>query len=149
MQVTNHLSGDDRPLDEITGILVDEMYQTYQYYGPGLFERVYEASLAGRLRKRGLSVLRQQQIFISDEFVSNEPAFFVDLLVAGKVLVELKSVENLTKFHKKQLRTYLRLTDNLVGLLVNFNCTFLKDNIKRVVNNYEGAIGFISYKDIR
>ncbi|MFK8163178.1 MAG: GxxExxY protein [Lewinella sp.] len=141
--------GDNRPLDEITGIIVDEIYQTYRHYGPGLFERVYEASLAGRLKKRGLSVVRQKQIFISDEFVDGEPAFFADLEVSGKVLVELKSVEKLTNLHKKQLRTYLRLTDKVVGILVNFDCTYLKDNVTRVVNNYEGAIGFISYTDIQ
>jgi GxxExxY protein len=149
MQTHQPETGDNRPLNEITGIIVDEIYKTYQHYGPGLFERVYEASLAARLKRRGLSVERQKQIFITDEFVIGEPTFFADLVVANHVVVELKSVKKLTNLHKKQLRTYLRLMDSCVGVLVNFDCLYLKDNVKRVVNDYEGAMGFISYKDIQ
>ena len=120
-----------RHTDEVTGIIVDEIFQTYKKYGPGLFERVYEAGLAGRLTAKGLSVERQKQIHISDEFINQEPAFFADLLVEDRVIVELKSVEKLNKVHHKQLQTYLRLTENTVGILVNFNCSFLKENIKK------------------
>lgn len=139
-----------RQLDEITGIIVDEIFQTYKRYGPGLFERVYEAGLAGRLEARGLTVERQKQVCISDEFITNEPAFFADLLVNGRVIVELKSVEKLNKTHHKQLQTYLRLSENTVGILVNFNCTFLKDNIKRVVYRYDDRqFKLINYKDLQ
>jgi GxxExxY protein len=149
MHTCQSKTGDDRPINEITGIIVDEIYKTYSHYGPGLFERIYEAGLAARLKRRGLSVERQKHILITDEYVSNEPAFFADLVVAGKVIVELKSVEKLTNLHKKQLRTDLRLMDMCVGILVNFDCLYLKDNVMRVVNDYEGDMGFISYKDIQ
>ncbi|TYC08820.1 GxxExxY protein [Bizionia gelidisalsuginis] len=63
-------------------------------------------------------------------------AFRIDILVENKVLIELKSVEELSKVHYKQVITYLKLSDIPVGLLVNFNTDNIKDNIKRIVNNY-------------
>jgi len=124
-------------LNDLTQIIVDEIYQTYFTYGPGLFERVYEATLAGRLQRKGIPIQRQVQIRIDNEYVTDEPAFFADLIVDGRVIIELKSVEQLHKVHHKQLLTYLKLTGNQVGILVNFNCDFLKSNIKRIVNNFQ------------
>ena len=131
-----HKQPSDLSEQELTSIIVHEMYQTYFAYGPGIYERVYEASLAGRLIKRGFSVERQRQIYISDEFVSNEPAFFADLIVEGRVIIELKSVEKLSAVAFTQLRSYLRLTCIRTGILVNFNCEYLKKNIHRISNGY-------------
>ena len=103
-------------------------------YGPGLFERVYEATLAGRLRSRGLKVERQKKIFISNEYVENEPAFVADLIIEELVVIELKSVAELEKVMFKQLRSYLKLLDLRVGFLVNFNSSFLKKDIHRITN---------------
>ncbi|MEO0731708.1 MAG: GxxExxY protein, partial [Bacteroidota bacterium] len=108
-------------MDDLTAMILDEIYQTYFMYGPGLFERVYEATLAGRIASYGVKVERQKQILIKNEFVENEPAFFADIVVDEKVILELKSVEQLTKLHHKQLTTYLKLTGIQVGYLVNFN----------------------------
>jgi len=72
------------PINELTKIIVDEMYQTYFMYGPGLFERIYEATLEGRLRAKGLQVERQRQVRITNEYVQDEPAFYADLIVENR-----------------------------------------------------------------
>jgi GxxExxY protein len=119
----------------IATIILDEAFAVHTHYGPGVFERVYESALAGRLVSRGLSVLRQHTVRITDEYVQDEPGFIIDLLVGGKVIVELKSVEKILPVHKKQVLTYLRLTNRRLGLLINFNEDRLKNGISRIVNN--------------
>ncbi|MCB0635668.1 MAG: GxxExxY protein [Lewinella sp.] len=120
--------------NEIVTMILDEAFAVHRYYGPGIFERVYEAALEARLKRRGLAVLRQKTILINDEFVRNEPGFVLDLLVEGKVIIELKSVEKVKKKHKKQLLTYLRLTERRLGLLLNFHEDRLKDGLWRIAN---------------
>lgn len=124
------------PINDVTGIIINEIYAVYFHYGPGLFERVYESALAARLKEKGLRVDRQRLIYINDEYVDNEPAFVADLIVEDCVIIELKSVEKLSKRYFKQVKTYCKLTGITVGILVNFNCDFLKDNIKRIVVDY-------------
>ena len=119
----------------IATIILDEAFAVHTHYGPGVFERVYESALEGRLLSRGLSVLRQHTVRITDEYVQDEPGFIIDLLVGGKVIVELKSVEKILPVHKKQVLTYLRLTNRRLGLLINFNEDRLKNGISRIVNN--------------
>lgn len=121
--------------NEIATIILDEAFAVHTHYGPGIFERVYESALEGRLVARGLTVIRQLTIRISDEYVHDEPGFILDLLVGGKVIIELKSVENISPTHKKQVLTYLRLTNRRLGLLINFNEDRLKNGIWRIVNN--------------
>ena len=121
--------------NEIATIILDEAFAVHTHYGPGIFERVYESALEGRLQRRGLSVLRQYTVHISDEYVQNEPGFVIDLLVGGKVIVELKSVEAISPVHRKQVLTYLRLMDRRLGLLINFNEDRLKNGIWRIANN--------------
>jgi GxxExxY protein len=123
--------------NEIASIILNESFAVHRRYGPGLFERVYEAALAGRLRQRGLKVNRQQTIYINDEFVHHEPGFVVDLFVEGKVIVELKAVSKIIPVFKKQLFTYLRLTDRRLGLLLNFDESLLKDGICRIVRGLD------------
>jgi iron complex transport system substrate-binding protein len=92
--------------------------------------------LAAKLQSAGLHVSRQQAIDISYEGMKFEGAFRIDLLVEGRLLVEVKSVEQLKATHAKQLLTYLRLTNQPVGLLINFGGATLKEGLKRVVNDY-------------
>jgi iron complex transport system substrate-binding protein len=99
-------------------------------------ESVYETVLAGKLIERGYLVDRQKPIDIEFEGTRFEAAFRIDLLVNGRVLVELKSVERLNPAHAKQLLTYLRLTKQPLGLLVNFGGATLKEGFRRLVNNY-------------
>lgn len=123
-------------LDDITGAIVDASLQLHRKPGPGLLESLYEALLASELRHRGLRVERQCLITFSYNGVDIEDAFRADLLVEGRVIVEVKSLERFAPVHRKQLLTYLRLLDLRVGLLLNFGAESMKDGVKRVVNNY-------------
>ena len=120
--------------NEITGQIVDAAYRVHTALGPGLLESVYEAALAYELRKRGMHVERQQPIPLVYETVHLQEGFRADLIVEGRVIVEIKSIEAVAPVHKKILLTYLRLTDKRVGLLINFNVDLIKDGITRLVN---------------
>ena len=121
--------------NEIATAVVDAAFKIHTTLGPGLFESVYEAALEYELQKRGLRVEHQIGLPVHYEEVRLELGFRVDLIVDGKVIVEIKSVEVLAPVHKKQLLTYLRLTDMRLGLLINFNVELIKHGIQRVVNN--------------
>ena len=99
-------------------------------------ESVYEMILASRLAAMGYSVARQRAINIEFEGTLIEAAFKIDLLVDERLLVEIKSLERLAPVHAKQLLTYLRLTGQPVGLLINFGGETLKEGIRRLVNNH-------------
>jgi GxxExxY protein len=120
--------------NEIATQIVDAAFKIHTSLGPGLFESVYEAVLAEELRRRGLSVVQQQALPVVCENVHLEVGFRADLMVEGKVIVEVKSVDAIAPVHKKQLLTYLRLADRRLGLLINFDTELIKDGISRVVN---------------
>ncbi len=115
-------------------IIVDEAVRIHKALGPGLLEIVYEAVLARRLKKRGLVVERQKPVSIEFEGEHFDEGFRADLIVNGLVIIELKSVEKVSPVHKKQLLTYLRLTDLKVGYLLNFGDVLMKDGIRRIIN---------------
>lgn len=125
-----------RPIDEISGEVLDVAMRLHRDLGPGLLESVYEALLAKRLEDIGFAVERQKAISAEFETVRFEAAFRADLLVEGRLLVEIKSVERLMPMHSKQLLTYLRLAKQPVGLLLNFGGATLKEGVRRVVNDY-------------
>ena len=111
------------------------MFKIHVELGPGLFESVYETIVAHELEKTyHLNVKRQIPIPVIWEDVRLELGFRADLIVEGKVLVELKSIESLAPVHFKQVITYLKLTGLKLGLLVNFNERLIKNGIKRVIN---------------
>jgi GxxExxY protein len=117
--------------------IVDAAYRIHTALGPGLLESVYDAVLAYELDRRGLRTVRQQPIPVVYESVRIDNGFRADLIVEDKVIVEIKSVEMLAPVHKKQLLTYLRLTDKRLGLLINFQVVLIKDGITRIVNGFE------------
>ena len=121
--------------NEIATTIVDAAYTIHTRLGPGLLESVYEATLAYELTKRGLTVRRQQAKPVVYESVRMDMGFRADLIVADKVIVEIKSIEAVSPVHRKQLLTYLRLTDKRLGLLINFNVELIKGGLTRVVNN--------------
>lgn len=123
------------PLDEITGAIVDAALKIHIDLGPGLLESVYESVLARALEKRGFHVERQKVIRFEYDGMVFEEGFRADMLVEARVVVELKSVEKLAPVHSKQVLTYLRLMDLLVGLLINFRAATLKEGLHRIVNN--------------
>jgi GxxExxY protein len=123
--------------NEIARLIVDAAYQVHTALGPGLLESVYETVLSHELAKRNLTVSRQTPISVIYQTMSFDEGFRADLVVEGKVIVELKSVERLAPVHKKQLLTYLRLADKRLGLLINFGEMLIKNGITRIVNRLE------------
>ena len=120
--------------NEIAKEILDCAFAVHTKLGPGLLESVYEAVMAHELRKKGLIVERQKPMPITYDGVRFEEAFRADLLVDGKVIAELKSVESLSALHAKQVLTQLRMTDLKLGLLINFGEAHLKNGIKRIIN---------------
>ena len=120
--------------NEIGKIVVDECIQLHRALGPGLLEIVYEVTLARRLEKRGLKVVRQVSVPIEFEGRTFDEGFRADLIVEGKVILELKSVEKISPAHKKQLLTYLKLTGVKLGFLLNFGDELMKNGITRTIN---------------
>ena len=120
--------------NEIAKQVVDAAFKIHTQLGPGLLESVYEAVLTYELRKRGLRVVRQKPIPVVYEEVQLEEGFRADLVIEDKVIIELKSVEAIAPVHKKQVLTYLRLSNLRLGLLINFGEALIKDGISRVVN---------------
>jgi GxxExxY protein len=121
--------------NELSRIIVDAAFKIHTTLGPGLLESVYESILAYELENRGLIVVRQQAIPVVYETVKLDIGFRADMIINGKVVIEVKSAEAIAPVHAKQLRTYLRLMDLKLGLLINFNVNLIKEGITRVVNN--------------
>ena len=114
--------------------MVDAAVQVDRELGPGLLETVYEVVLAKELERRGLRVERQVPVPILYGGARFEEGFRADIIVEGKVIVELKSVEQLSKVHAKQVFTYLKLRGVKLGFVLNFGANLTKDGIERVVN---------------
>jgi GxxExxY protein len=123
-------------LEERARISVDCGFKIHSDLGPGLLESVYEAVLATALLRRGLAVERQTPIPIEYEGVRLTEGFRADLVVGGSLIIEVKSIERLGPIHGKQLLTYLRLTKQPLGLLMNFGGATFREGVKRVVNNH-------------
>ena len=120
--------------NEIGKIIVNCAVQIHKELGPGLFESVYEVILAHELVQLGLRVERQVPIAIEFHGMTFNEGFRADLIVEGKVIVELKSVEAVSNAHKKQVLTYLKLTGMKLGYLLNFGDALMKDGISRILN---------------
>jgi GxxExxY protein len=110
-------------------------FKVHSTLGPGLLESVYETALAYELRKKELEVRTQIALPVVYDDIKMDQGFRLDLLVNRKVIVEIKSVENLLDVHHKQLLTYLKLSILKLGLLINFNCLNLNKSMTRIVNN--------------
>lgn len=120
--------------DELTKAVVDEAFHLHKDLGPGLLESVYCTLLAHRLTRRGLKVEREKQILFEYDGIRFDQGFRVDLLVESRIVVELKSVEQLHPSAFKQTLTYLRLMNLRVGLLINFGAPLFKQGVRRIVN---------------
>ncbi len=120
-------------------LVLNAAIEVHRELGPGLLESVYEVVLAKELALRGLTVERQVPVPIVYKGIYFDEGFRADLIVNGKVLLELKSVERVTPAHKKQVQTYLRLTGLRLGYLLNFGEAVLKDGITRCVKGLEDA----------
>jgi GxxExxY protein len=131
--------------DEIAKQLLDAAFVVHTKLGPGLLESVYEVVLAYEPKKRGLTAERQKPMPILYDNIRFDEAFRSDLVVNGKVIAELKSVEALLPVHAKQLLTQLRLSGLKLGLLINFGEAHLKNGIKRVINGQLDTVGPVEF----
>ncbi len=120
--------------NEIGKIIVDCAVRLHMDLGPGLLETVYEVLLAHLLESEGLKVERQVSVPIEYHGITFEEGFRADIIVEDKVIVELKSVESISKAHKKQVLTYLKLTGCKLGYLLNFGEALMKNGVSRIIN---------------
>lgn len=127
------MSGD---IEQLVKVVIDTGLKLHIDLGPGLMESVYEAVLASRLERLGMGVARQVPVKIEVDSLIFPEAFRADMIVENKLLIELKSVENVKPVHAKQVLTYLRLANLPIGLLMNFGADQFKDGLKRLVNNH-------------
>ena len=123
--------------NEVARQIVDAAYKVHSTLGPGLLESAYQAILVYELQRRGLQIEAERPMPVVYEGMRLDIGFRADLIVEDKVIVELKSVEQIASVHKKQLLTYLRLADKRLGLLINFGSPLIKDGITRIVNHLE------------
>ena len=126
-----------RNVEEIAAIAIECGLRIHRELEPGLFESVYEAVMAAVLRRVGLEVERQKPIPLEFDGMALGEGFRADLLVEKRVLIEIKSIDRLAPVHSRQLLTYLRLTRQPIGLLMNFGGETFREGLKRVVNNHD------------
>jgi GxxExxY protein len=127
-----------RGLEELARLAVDCGFKIHKELGPGLLESVYEAVLAASLLRIGLAVDRQEPIDFEFDGMAFREGFRADLLIEGRLIIELKSTDRLAGVHGKQLLTYLRLAKLPLGPLMNFGGETFREGVKRVVNNHAG-----------
>ena len=121
--------------NEIAKDIVNVCYEIHRELGPGLFESVYEEILYGILSDMGYDVKRQYPIPVIFRGKNYNLGFRADLIINDSVLIELKSIEKLNPVHHKQTITYVKLLGVKLGLLINFNVDYIRNGIKRIVNN--------------
>ena len=119
---------------ELTEIIIGAAIEVHRHLGPGLLESVYEAAMAYEIVDRGLSVQRQKPVPLAYKGLQFEEGYRIDLFVADEVIVELKCVDAVLPIHEAQVISYLKLTGQKLGLLINFKVPLLKDGIRRFSN---------------
>ena len=119
--------------NEITQQIIGAAIEVHRQLGPGLLESAYEECLCHELASRKLNFERQKPLPLTYKNVKLDCGYRLDLLVEGRVVVELKSVDGLGPIHEAIVLTYLKLSGHRLGLLINFNVTMLKDGLKRFV----------------
>lgn len=122
---------------ELAKVVVDLAYKIHHKLGPGLLESVYHAILVYELQKRGLRIRSKDPVPVVWGDIKLDLGFEADVIVDDKLVLELKAIETVARVHKRQLLTYLRLTECRLGLLINFGADLIKDGIFRVVNGLE------------
>lgn len=123
--------------NEISKIVFESGLKIHRQIGIGLLESVYEKCLYYEIQKTGLIVERQKFLDVTYDELVIQKAFKMDLLIENKVVLEIKSVENLNSFHASQLKNYLRLGNYKLGMLLNFNSQLFKNGVKRIANGLD------------
>jgi len=124
-------------INNLTGEVIGAAIEVHKHLGPGLLESAYEECLCYELRSREIVYERQKPLAINYKQVRLDCGYRLDLVVEGKVILELKSCEKIEDIHKAQLLTYLKLSGLKLGLILNFNVPIMKEGIVRVVNDLE------------
>ena len=120
--------------EELTYKIRKAIFNVYNFWGPGMFEEVYEKSLVVELNSMGVKVERQKRIPVLYKGVALDCVYILDLLVEDSIIIELKAVDELKSIHKSLLLTYMKISDKRLGLLVNFNTTDIMHSIVRIAN---------------
>jgi len=123
-------------MKKLTEQIIGTAIEVHKTLGPGLLESTYERCLFQELTLRGIESERQKIQPIHYKGLDLDEGYRLDLLVEGKIVLELKSVDQVNPIHTAQLLTYLKLSGHKLGYLINFNVILLKDGIKRMVNDY-------------
>ncbi len=121
---------------DTTGEIIGAAIEVHRLLGPGLLESTYQSCLAWELQARGLDIVTQKPLPVIYRGNRIDCGYRIDLLVEGIVIVEVKSVQRLDRIHAAQVLTYLHLSGCRVGLLVNFNVRYLRDGIRRLINDH-------------
>ena len=121
-------------MDDLTSKVLSAAIEVHKSLGPGLLESAYEECLCRELDLRGINYERQKDLPIEYKGVKLNCGYRLDIVVAGKLILELKACDGLEPIHKAQLLTYLKLTGLKIGLLINFNVPVLKMGIRRIAN---------------
>ena len=120
-------------INKLTRDVIGAAIEVHKALGPGLLESAYEECLCRELRLRNITYERQKELPIEYKGIKLDCGYRLDIVVASKLILELKSCSNLEPIHKAQLLTYLKLTGIKIGLLINFNVPILKQGIKRII----------------
>lgn len=119
---------------ELSARVIGACIKVHEELGPGLLESIYESALCHELSTAGIKYKRQVEIGVIYDGIDLGMGFRADVIVENKILLELKSVESITKVYAKTVMTYMRMTSLEVGLLINFNVELLKEGITRISN---------------
>ena len=125
---------DSIDINDLTGEVIGAAIEVHKALGPGLLESAYEECLSRELDLRDIPYERQKELPVEYKAAKLACGYRLDIVVANKLIIELKTCESLEPIHEAQLLTYLKLTGIKVGLLINFNVPVLKEGIKRLVN---------------
>jgi GxxExxY protein len=125
--------------NRITETIVDCAYKVHSKLGPGLLESIYEECLCHELDRRNLKIERQKTLPIKYDNLLINSGLRLDIVVEDKIILELKSVEKFLPVHQAQIISYLRLSDMPIGFLINFNVPYLKQGLKRFVNDFKNS----------
>jgi GxxExxY protein len=120
--------------EDLSGVVIGAAIEVHRHLGPGLLESSYSVALARQFSLRGIAAEREYPLVARYKGEILEDAYRIDFLVAGRLVVELKTVERILPLHRSQVLTYLRWTNCQLGLLINFNVPLLRDGVSRVIN---------------
>jgi GxxExxY protein len=130
-------SGQPLSMNDLTSRIIGAAIEVHRQLGPGLLESTYRACLCRELSLQGIAFTTERPLCLNYKGIALDCGYRIDVCVEERVVLELKSVEELKPLHTAQLLTYLKLSGMSVGLLMNFNVSVMKDGIRRVVNNFD------------